>query len=160
MAGGERGHADDMDSPLRRLRCDLLGRGEERADLDLETEIGESRGDDLLAAVMAVLPHLRDQDARRPAVVLGKGARHRDDAAIGVALRASFGEIDAGDRRRFGDVAAERLLHRQRDLADRRLRARGCDREAQQIGVAARALRSARPARPASPFRLVRRAGA
>jgi hypothetical protein len=38
-------------------------------------------------------------------------------------------------------VPAERLLHRQRDLADGRLGARRFDAEREQIGAAARALR-------------------
>ena len=62
--GRERGDADDMGLALRRERRDFFGRREQRADLDVEAEIGERRGDDLLAAVMAVLAHLGDQNAR------------------------------------------------------------------------------------------------
>ena len=47
----------------------FLGRLEERPDVDVEAEIGKSRGDHLLAAVVAVLADLGDEDARRAAVV-------------------------------------------------------------------------------------------
>ena len=42
MAGGERGDADDMDVLLDRLARRLVGRREERADVDVEAEIGEA----------------------------------------------------------------------------------------------------------------------
>jgi hypothetical protein len=45
-------------------------RGEQRPDVDVEAEIGEGRGDHLLAAVVAVLADLGDQDAR-PAALVG-----------------------------------------------------------------------------------------
>ena len=66
-----------------RQRRDLLGRREQRPDLDVEAEIGESRGDDLLAAIVAVLAHLGDEDARTMALVLGEGAGHRHHALVG-----------------------------------------------------------------------------
>ena len=69
VAGGERGHADDVDVVLDRLPRRLAGRREQRPDVDVEAEIGEGRGDHLLAAVVAVLAHLGDQDARPAPVV-------------------------------------------------------------------------------------------
>ena len=51
-------------------RAASAGRREQRADVDVEAEIGEGRGDHLLAAVVAVLADLGDQDAR-PAAVVG-----------------------------------------------------------------------------------------
>ena len=51
-------------------RAASAGRGEERADIDVEAEIGEGRGDHLLAAVVPVLAHLGDENARSPAVVV------------------------------------------------------------------------------------------
>ena len=51
-----------------------FGRGlEQGADVDVEAEIGEGGGDHLLAAVVAVLAHLGDQDARAAALRLGEG---------------------------------------------------------------------------------------
>ena len=69
---------------FRRQRRDFLRRGEQGSDLDVEAEIGERRGDDLLAAVVAVLADLGHENARPTAVVLGEGARHRDDALVGL----------------------------------------------------------------------------
>src|SRR5262245_31811678 len=65
MSGGHRRDADHMDIAARRLAGHFLGRGKKRAGDDLETHIGESRSDDLLAAVMAILPDLGDENARR-----------------------------------------------------------------------------------------------
>jgi hypothetical protein len=46
------------------LPRDLFRRLEERADVDVEAEVGERGRDDLRAAVVAVLADLRDEDAR------------------------------------------------------------------------------------------------
>ena len=75
VAGGQRRHADDVDVGLDGLPGDLLGRLEQRADVDVEAEVGERRGDHLLAAVVAVLAHLGDEDARPAALRLGERAR-------------------------------------------------------------------------------------
>ena len=64
MAGRERRDADDMDALGRRQRRDFLRRREQRTNLDLEAKVGEGRGDDLLPAVVAVLAHLGDENAR------------------------------------------------------------------------------------------------
>jgi hypothetical protein len=41
----------------------LLRRLEERADVDVEAEVGESRGDDLRAPIVAILAELYDEQA-------------------------------------------------------------------------------------------------
>jgi len=64
MSGGEGGDTHDVDVVVDGLAGDLLGGLEEAADVDVEAEVGEARRDDLGAAVVAVLAHLRDQDAR------------------------------------------------------------------------------------------------
>ncbi len=70
VAGRQRARdADDVHVVLDRLPRRLVGGLEQRADVDVEAEVGERRGDHLLAAVVAVLAHLGDQDARPPAVV-------------------------------------------------------------------------------------------
>ena len=69
VAGRQRRHADDVHVVLHRLARRLVGRGEQRPDVDVEAQVGERRGDHLLAAVVAVLAHLGDQDARPAAVV-------------------------------------------------------------------------------------------
>ena len=70
--------------------------------------------------------------------------------------------VDAGDRLDLGPVAAEDLLQRRRDLADRRLGARGVDREREQVAVAAggvaRQRRRASPRPPAGSRSRLRRA--
>ena len=64
MAGRERADPEDVDVVVDGLPGRLLRRLEQRADIDVEAEIGEGRGDDLLAAVVTVLAELGDQDTR------------------------------------------------------------------------------------------------
>src|SRR6185437_9406465 len=136
VRSGERGDADDVDVVLDCLARGFLGRGEEWADVDVEAEIGERGGDDLLAAVVAVLADLGDQDARpAPLVVLELG-----DALLYPLDRirhADLPPVHARYRLDLGAVAAEHLLQRRRDFADRGLGARRIDGERQQIAVAA-----------------------
>jgi hypothetical protein len=73
MACRQRGDADDMDVVLDRLPRRFVGGREERPDIDVEAEIGEGRGDHLLAAVVPVLAHLGDEDARAAAIGLLEG---------------------------------------------------------------------------------------
>jgi hypothetical protein len=75
VARGERADADDVHIVLDGLAGALLGRLEQRADVDVEAEVGKRRRDDLLAAVVAVLAHLGDQDARAAAFVVSKARR-------------------------------------------------------------------------------------
>src|SRR5260221_287335 len=56
-----------------RLPRHLTGRGEQWPDVDGKAEISESRGDHFLAAVVAVLADLGDQDAWRAALLLCEG---------------------------------------------------------------------------------------
>ena len=86
VAGGERRDADRVDVVLDRLARALLGGLEQRADVDVEAEIGEGAGDDLGAAVVAVLAELGDHHAR-PAPL---GVGERGDLALRAApsLRA------------------------------------------------------------------------
>ena len=79
--------ADDMHIVLDRLPGGLGRRLEQRADIDIEADIGESGGDDLSAAVMPVLAHLADQHARPPALGLGEaGYVGADPLEAGIAL--------------------------------------------------------------------------
>ncbi len=72
MARGEGRDAHDMGLAFRRKRRDLFGRRKQWPDLDLESEVGEGRGDDLLTAVVSVLADLGDENARRPAFASAK----------------------------------------------------------------------------------------
>ena len=70
-------------------RAASSGRREQRTDVDVEAEIREGRGDDLLAAVVAVLADLGDQDAGPPPVGALEGRdqlQHLVDLAHGLAL--------------------------------------------------------------------------
>jgi len=69
MPRGKRRHPDDMNVVFHRLAGCFLGRLEQGTDIDIEAKIGEGTGDDLLAAVMAVLPHFGDKNARPPPVL-------------------------------------------------------------------------------------------
>ena len=70
VARRQRGDADDVHVGVDRLLGDLLGRREQRAHVDVEAHVGERADHDLLAAVVAVLAHLGDQDARAAALGL------------------------------------------------------------------------------------------
>ena len=72
MPGGQRRHPDDVHVVVGGLARHLVRCGEQRADVDVEADVGERGGDHLLAAVVAVLAHLGDQDARPAAVCLGE----------------------------------------------------------------------------------------
>src|SRR5260370_1899145 len=103
---------------LDRLARGFLGRLEQGPDIDVEADIGEGRGDDLGAAVVAVLAELDDEHARPPPLAPGEGLDLALDAAIAlVALVESA--IDAGDRADGGAVAREHRLERVGDLAHR-----------------------------------------
>ena len=80
MAGGHGVDADDMHILLGGALGHFLRRREEIADDDLEAKIRKGRGDDLLAAVMAVLAELGDENLRLAPVVLGEGRRHAPHA--------------------------------------------------------------------------------
>ena len=86
-------------------------RREQRADIDVEAEIGEGRRDHLLPAVVAVLADLGDQDARAAAFV---GLERRDQLlhARDRIGHADLPLVDAGNRLDLGAVAAEHLLQR------------------------------------------------
>ena len=88
MPGGQGRDADDVDVLGDRQRGRFLRRLEQRADLDLEAEIGKGRGDHLLPAVVPVLADLGDEDARRPPVIGGE-ARDRPPASLDELVRRS-----------------------------------------------------------------------
>ena len=88
-----------MDVVLDRLAGRLFRRLEQRADIDVEADIGEGGGDDLGAAVVAVLAELDDQHARPPALLAGESVDLALDAAealVALVLAA----IDADHRLR------------------------------------------------------------
>ena len=72
VPGGQRGHPDHVHVVVGGLAGHLLGRGEQRSDVDVEPDVGERRRDHLLTAVVAVLAHLGHQNAGPAAVGLGE----------------------------------------------------------------------------------------
>ena len=112
MRAGERGDAEDVHVVLDRLARGFRRRREQGPDIDVEAEIGERRGDHLLAAVMAVLADLGDQDARAAAFLVlefGDALLHPLDGV----RHADLPPVDAGDRLDLRLVAPEHLLQRQ-----------------------------------------------
>ena len=121
-----------MDIVLDRLAGGFFRCLEQGPDIDVEADIGKGGGDDLGAAVVAVLAELDDQHARAPALLAGESVDLALDALkafIVVVLPA----IDADDRVGRGLMAAEHGFERIGDLADRGARAAGLDRQRQQI---------------------------
>ena len=92
VTGGQARHADDVHVGVDRLLGDFLGRGEQRAHVDVEAHVGERRDDDLLAAVVTVLAHLGDEDARAAALGLLERLGGLDDLGD-VAAVAGFGAV-------------------------------------------------------------------
>ena len=124
-----------MDVVLDRLARALLGGLEQRPDVDVEAEVGERGRHHLGAAVVAVLAELGDHHARAAAFCVGE----RGDLGLQLvpALGAVVGGcIHAGHLLRVGAVAPADLLQRIADLADRRARAHGVDRELEQVALA------------------------
>src|SRR5260221_6979564 len=105
------GHADDMDVVLDRLPGGLFGGLEQRADIDIEADIGKRGGDDLGAAVMPVLAKFDDQHARPPAFLTGEGVDLALDA-VKVFVVAILAAIDAGDRLGRGMMAGKGAFER------------------------------------------------
>src|SRR5699024_2926632 len=72
MPGCERRGPDDVHIGLDRLPRDLRGSGEQRPDIHVEADVGERGGNDLLPAIVAVLPHLRHENAWSTPLVRGE----------------------------------------------------------------------------------------
>ena len=137
VPGGLARHADDVHVVLDRVARRLLGRLEQRADVDVEAEVGERGGDHLGAAVVAVLAHLHDEHARAAALGVGELVDLAPDLLVALValVRRAVHAGDATDRRRGGgrtpSPARRRSRRRSRGRASPRWRARaGCRRPA------------------------------
>ena len=95
MAGGLAGGADDVDGVLDGLAGGFLRRREQRADIDVEADIGERRGDHRGAAVVAVLARFDHQHARAAALPGGEGLDVGADAGEFLVV-APGGAVDGG----------------------------------------------------------------
>jgi hypothetical protein len=69
MSCGEGARSDDMNVVLDRLLRAFLRRLEKWSDVDVETQVGKGRGDDLLTSVVSILAHLGHQDTRSATVL-------------------------------------------------------------------------------------------
>src|ERR1700730_1337355 len=106
-------HADDVNVVLDCLASGLLGGLEQRADIDVEADIGEGGGDDLGAAVVTVLTQFGDQHARPPPFFAGKTLDLALDAAeafVALVLRA----INPARRADLSAVTGEDLFRARR----------------------------------------------
>ena len=150
VPGGERVDADDVHVGLDRLPRDL-GRGlEQRADVDVEAEVGERGGEHLLPAVVPVLAHLRHQDARPAALRLGElvgrrarllDRRPRRSRPPRGTRRRSSGSSRRADRR--PSPARRRSRRPSPSRAPRRSRARaGCSSPSSARGCGQRVERA------------------
>src|SRR3546814_18082655 len=81
VAGRLAGDADDVDVVFDRLAGGFLRGLEQRADVDVEADVGEGGGDHLGAAIVAVLAPLAHQRARAAAPL----AREHLDPALDAA---------------------------------------------------------------------------
>src|SRR5947207_3240200 len=88
---------------------DFAGRLEQRADIDVETNISECGRDDLRTTVMTVLPHLCDENPRTAAFVLCKPCHH-SLCFRELLSAAAFRGVNTGDGPRGRLVAAPDLL--------------------------------------------------
>src|SRR3954454_16679592 len=96
-----------------------FGRGlKERTDIDVEPEIGKRRRDHLGAAVVPVLAHLRDEDARAAPFGLGELIRH-PTGGDEVLVHLAFRRVNARNGTDCSLVPAPNLLERTRYLAQR-----------------------------------------
>ena len=97
---------------LDRLAGGFGRRCEQRADIDVEAEIGKGGGDHLLAAVVAVLADLGDQDARAAAFVVLELADEFLHPFDGIR-HADLPPVDAGDGLDLRPMPAEYFFERQ-----------------------------------------------
>ena len=91
---------------------------EQRADVHVEAQIGIGGGDDLGAAVMAVLAHLGDEDARTAALLAGELVGQPANL-LDLRVLAKFGLINAGHRTNDSFVAVKDFFKREGNLPQR-----------------------------------------
>src|SRR5439155_20256994 len=106
VAGRLARYADDVDVVFNRLASGLLRGLEQGADIDVEADIGKGGGDDLGAAVVAVLAQFGNQHAWPPPLVARKGldlALYPAEGLITLVLTP----INSGHGADLGAVAGE-----------------------------------------------------
>ena len=149
VPGGLARHADDVHVVLDRVARRFLGRLEQRADVDVEAEVGERGGDHLGAAVVAVLAELRDEDARPAAFALRRTRRPRARMRVVAPRRPRRRAVHARDA--YGSSARWRAntSSSASEISPTVARARVASiDELEQVAVARARPRAARRARP------------
>src|SRR5205823_13550755 len=136
VACGVSRYADDVDVVFDRLPGGFLGGLDQRADIDVETDIGEGGGDDLGAAVVAVLAQFGDEHARPPPLLAGKTLDFALDAAERLVVLV-LPAVNPAHGTDLSAMAGKHLFERVGDLADRRPRAGRLDRQRQEVAFAA-----------------------
>ena len=124
--GRQRTDADDVYVVLDRLPRRFGGRAKQRADVDVEAEIGKRGGDHLLTPVVAILAHLGHQNPRPSAFLLFEAFDQSADF-LHFALPSHFSRVHATHRSHGGFVSTVHLVQRLADFADGRLGSGGAD---------------------------------
>ncbi|SVA41490.1 uncharacterized protein METZ01_LOCUS94344, partial [marine metagenome] len=104
VPGGQRAHTHHVHIVLDGLSRHLARRREQRADVDVEAQVGERRGDDLLAPVVAVLAHLGDEDPW-PAAVCSLEAGYAGAGVGHLSVLADLAVEHARDGAHLRDMA-------------------------------------------------------
>ncbi len=132
VPGGQRRYAHHVHIGLDRLPGDLFRCLEQRADVDVEAQVGEGGGDHLLAPVVTVLAHLGHQDARAAPLGLGELVAG-GSGSLDVPGRARFVAIHPCDGTHLLGVPAEHPFQRVGDLPHGRLGAGGVHGQLEQV---------------------------
>ena len=85
-------YADDVHIVLDRHSGNFAWRLEERTDVDVESHVGKCRGDHLGAAIMTVLAHLGDEDARPAPFLRSEFARPSRRALLELRVASALAE--------------------------------------------------------------------
>src|SRR5258706_7836169 len=103
-------YTDNVDIVLHGLPSHFGGGCEKRADIDVEAQIGECRGDDLLPTIVSILADFCDKDARAASIILLEPFAERDHAAYLFVHFSDLLAVNARNGACFGAMAAEDLF--------------------------------------------------
>ena len=107
----QRRQAEHVNVVLDGLPRRLVGGGKQRPDVDVESDVGEGRSDDLLSAIVAVLTDLGDQNARSSAFRIFECVDERLKFLDPVRHGGGLALVNAGNGFDFGPVTTEHFFH-------------------------------------------------
>ena len=136
MSGSQRAEADHVHVVVHRILRRFFRRLEQRAHIDIPAHVRKRRGDNLLAAVMAVLAHLRHEDTRAAAREFFKLVGH-GTGLLQFRLVGEFGGIHAGNGMDNRLIAARNLFDGIGDFAQGCAYSRGFHGTFEQVAVIA-----------------------